>query len=63
MSVLGDKIVTGCVAGGVRLWDAQTGLSLLCAGHTSQISATVATEDYMLCTSWDGGLTCWFPAT
>lgn len=60
---VGDKVVTGCTAGGVRLWDAQTGLSLLCEGHTGQVAATAVADDYLLSASWDGGLSCWFPAT
>lgn len=63
MSTSGGKVVTGSDAGGVRLWDAHTGLSLLCEGHAGHVSSTAVADDYVLSASWDGGLSCTFPST
>jgi len=61
LAARGDKLVSGTSEGTVRLWDAQTGLSLRCDGHTGQIAGIAAGGDYFCTASWDGTLRTWAP--
>jgi WD40 repeat protein len=63
ISSWGDNVVTGGADSSVRLWDAQTGISIRCSGHGGPIATTSIAADYLLSAGWDGMLRCWFPAT
>ena len=61
LMVRGDSLVSGSADGSTRLWHAQCGIDLTCAGHQGAVTGVAVHDDFFASTSIDGTLRVWSP--